>query len=146
MVSKEITSVLAISGVALLFIILVTQHVEMNSFVRNRIEVKEAFEDATEAAPVNGVLEMSELSPSPADIEKPRQPYHLLRGVLPDAASDKPSDLNAETCYKGDFTKRLEKTENYIQRTNNYKRGTPDSCSAPLSVFVNSFYKVEPLA
>ena len=146
MLSKQLTSALVISGIAFLLIILVSQHTESSSRVRERIEVKEAFQNADVETPVTGVTEMSELSPSPATIDTPRQPYHLLKGVFPDAATDTPSTLTAEGCYKADFSHRLEKTENYIQRTNNYKRGAPDSCSAPLSVFVNSFYKVDPLA
>ena len=147
MLSKELTSTLAISGFAILVFILISQHTEYNSIVRGRLEIKEAFQDSTAPTEVTGSSKtLSAVSPAPADIINQRQPYHLLRGVLPDADKDAPSDLNAERCYDVDFTKRLEKTENYIQRTNNYKRGSPDSCSAPLSVLVNSFYKADPLA
>jgi hypothetical protein len=143
MLSKELTSVLAITGIALLLFVLVTQHAEYNSLVRARINVKEPFENAATdlEVSVTGITEMSEMAPGPADIADQRQPYHLLRGVLPDAPVDAPSALNAKTCYESDFANRFQKTESYLQRTNNYKRASPDNCSAPLSVLVNSFYK-----
>ena len=43
------------------------------------------------------------------------------------------------------FQQRLEKTGNYRQLTNNYKRGTPDSCSEPLHEMTLSYYDVKPL-
>lgn len=142
MLSKELTSVLAITGIALLLFVLVTQHAEYSSLVRARINVKEPFENAAEVEiPVTGISEISEMAPGPADIADQRQPYHLLRGVLPDAPTDVPSNLNAKSCYESDFANRFQKTESYLQRTNNYKRASPDNCSAPLSVLVNSFYK-----
>lgn len=144
MISKEISSILAITGITFLLFVLVTQHVENSSILRSRIEVKEPFEDAPEA-PVVGISDILATEPGPADLANQRQPYHLLRGVLPDATVDAPSALNAKTCYEADFANRLQRTDSYLQRTNNYKRGSPDNCSASLSVLVNSFYKVDPL-
>ena len=147
MASKEITSLLVIIGIGFLVFVLLNQHADC--IVRNRIEMKEPFED-TPQPPVTGVVDemrsATAPAPAPADIDNQRQPYHLLRGVLPDATTDAPSNLSAERCYDGDYMNRLEKTQNFAQHTNNYKRATPDSCSAPLSVFVNSFYKVSPVA
>jgi hypothetical protein len=51
--------------------------------------------------------------------------------------------FNSQTCYETDFQVRLEKTGNYRQLTNNYKRGDPDSCSAPLQDTAMGFYKVD---
>ena len=51
--------------------------------------------------------------------------------------------FNSQTCYETDFQARLEKTGNYRQLTNNYKRGDPDSCSAPLQDTAMGFYKVD---
>jgi hypothetical protein len=142
MVSKEITSVFIIMGIAFLLLVLASQYTDF-SVVRPRLEVKEPFEDAAASPPVTGLLEMSSIAPGPADITNQRKPYHLLNGVLPDADADKPSGLTAERCYSMNFATRFEKTNNYLQRTNNYKRGTPDNCTAPLSDLVDSFYKVE---
>ena len=130
-------------GIAFLLMVVVSQYNDF-SVVRSRLEVKEPFEDAPVA--VTGITEMSSTSPGPADITNQRKPYHLLNGVLPDADADKPSGLTAQGCYSINFSTRFEKTKNYIQRTNNYKRAAPDNCSAPLSDLVDSFYKVEPSA
>ena len=75
----------------------------------------------------------------------PNQPYALLNGVLPVKEGQVKGPLNSQTCYDHDFQTRLEKTGNYIQRTNNYKRADPESCTSPFQEFVTAFYKVEPL-
>jgi hypothetical protein len=93
-------------------------------------------EDSTE--------KMNELDPAEATLNKPREPYSLLKDVLPIAT--KLVSPTSQRCYEADFQPRLEKTGNFRQLTNNYKRGAPDSCSAPLHETVLSFYKVEPLA
>ena len=80
----------------------------------------------------------------PADsMLNPRIPYHLLQGVLEDAAvDDKPNTaFNAQACYESDFANRIQLTGNYNQLTNNYRRKNPDSCSAPVHELVNNFYK-----
>lgn len=61
------------------------------------------------------------------------------RGGLREAQSA--DTLTAKTCYEKDFLAQTAKTGNYIQRTNNYRHGAPDNCSAPLTEFVGSFYK-----
>ena len=70
-------------------------------------------------------------------------PYHLLQGVLDDAAvDDQPNTaFNAQACYESDFANRIQLTGNYSQLTNNYRRKNPDSCSAPVHELVNNFYK-----
>jgi len=80
----------------------------------------------------------------PADsMLNPRVPYHLLQGVLEDAAvDDQPNTaFNAQACYESDFANRIQLTGNYNQLTNNYRRKNPDSCSAPVHELVNNFYK-----
>jgi len=80
----------------------------------------------------------------PADsMLNPRVPYHLLQGVLEDAAvDDQPNTaFNAQACYESDFANRIQLTGNYSQLTNNYRRKNPDSCSAPVHELVNNFYK-----
>jgi len=76
--------------------------------------------------------------PADASLENPRQPYALLNGVLPEK-TDK-GTLTAQTCYQKDFIEQSNKVGNYIQRTNNFRHAAPDSCSAPFTELVNSFY------
>ena len=66
-------------------------------------------------------------------------PYSLLADVLPEKKTS--GTLTAQTCYQTDFLAQTDKTGNYIQRTNNFRHGTPDNCSAPLTELVDSFYK-----
>jgi hypothetical protein len=84
--------------------------------------------------------------PAPASLNE-RVPYHLLQGVLKDAPKDNQdnSRLNSCACYNLDFQNRIQLTGNYVQRTNNYKRANPDSCSAPFRELVNNFYEVQKL-
>jgi hypothetical protein len=79
---------------------------------------------------------------NPADdtsVNKPREPYALLNGVLPLATRKTPP--TSQRCYEADFQPRLEKGGDYRQLTNNYKRAAPDSCSGPLHEFVLSYSK-----
>lgn len=68
-----------------------------------------------------------------------REPYVLLENVLVRDRS-KAENLTAKSCYDKDFMAQTEKTGNFIQRTNNFRHALPDSCSAPLTEFVNSIY------
>jgi hypothetical protein len=83
--------------------------------------------------------------PAPDTLNQPRTPYHLLEGVLPNAPIDRIGCLTAGCCNETDFEARTNLTGNYLQRTNNYKRGYPDNCSAPLHEFTLRFYKPETL-
>ena len=65
-------------------------------------------------------------------------PFTLLSDVFPPAAN--PGNLTAKTCYAADFVSDTQKTGSYLQRTNNFKHGIPDSCSSPFTELVNSFY------
>jgi hypothetical protein len=84
--------------------------------------------------------------PGTADLN-PRSPYHLLQGVLADAPVDNQDNnrLNSCACYNIDFANRIQRTGNYTQLTNNYKRANPDSCSAPFHELVNNFYMKQTL-
>ena len=77
-------------------------------------------------------------NPQQAD-KKPVANYTLLADEFAPAAA--PGMLTAKTCYEADFEAATEKTGNYIQRTNNFKHGIPDSCSSQRTEMVNSFYK-----
>ena len=81
----------------------------------------------------------SEKSESLGSLETSDQHNLLLNGVLQPASS--PGNLTTRSCYHTDFIAQNQKTGNYKQETNNFKHGNPDSCSAPLTEFVNSIYK-----
>ena len=49
--------------------------------------------------------------------------------------------LTSERCYRSDMGEVLKQTGNFLQRTNNYPRSHPDSCSAPNHEFIGTFYK-----
>jgi len=66
--------------------------------------------------------------------------HNLLLGDLLQPASC-PANLTATSCYNTDFIAQNQKTGNYNQETNNFKHVKPDSCSSPLTEFVNSIYK-----
>jgi hypothetical protein len=91
--------------------------------------------------PITFKESMVDLMPQTVD-----RPYSLLEGVLPLRDNQTRSNLNSQTCYEGDFQSRLEKTGNYIQRTNNYKHEDAESCSSPFQEFVTAYYEVKPLA
>ncbi len=116
-----------------------------NPILRERLEVKEPFVNGRPAEEDWGDRQedIPSLSPADASLEAMRDPYALLAGVLKPTpfGAEKPT-LSAGACYDADFQKRLEKTGNYRQLTNNYRRGVPDSCSMPLHDMVNKAYEV----
>jgi len=123
-----------------------------NPIVRQRLAIKEAFQAGGGAAAVEptGMQEDAgaDVQPAAAALEKARQPYTLLNGWLTPVEAGEPApagSFTAERCRESDFQKRLERTGNYRQLTNNYKRGSPDSCSAPLQENVLGYYKVDAL-
>ena len=129
---NEMLVLLVAFGIFFLCALFLFEKMSMNSFpiIRPALRAKEAF--------MNQPLKNDVYDISNAD-----KPYMLLTDVL------QPKNclgmLNAKRCYDGDFQTRIEKTGSYNQMTNNYKRGDPESCSAPFTEFVSSYYKVEPL-
>ena len=119
--------ILVISAFVFLLGIYLLDLYELNHYtvIRKAVDVKEAMVDLI-----------------PAEV---KQPYSLLDGVLPLKDKQSSSSLNSQTCFEGDFQSRLEKTGNYIQRTNNYVHKDAESCSSPLQEFVTAYYKVDPL-
>lgn len=146
MLGKELRNFLIVWAALILLLALAYRNnrwVGANPVLRERLNVKEPFVAAPAAdAWKDNEEAMPALSPADAALEKMRAPYALLGDVLkPTGDPSKPS-LSAATCYDADFQKRLEKTGNYRQLTNNYRRGVPDSCSAPLHELVNKQYEV----
>lgn len=123
--------------VLIVFLLQSRMYYGSNPIVRQRIEVKEAFQN-------NQVLEeVTDTTLADASLDQPRQPYSLLLGWLPLATE--PTYTTAETCRTLDFQPRLERTGNFRQLTNNYKRGDPDSCSGPIQDLTLAFYKTTPV-
>jgi len=68
--------------------------------------------------------------------------YRLLAGVLPldDPMASVRTDITSEVCRLKDAALDLQLDGDYSQRTNNYPRKFPDSCSAPRHEFLLDFY------
>jgi hypothetical protein len=113
-----------------------------NPVVRERLERIEAFTDKVISDPEGELSTVSSISPSPVNLQKPKEPYSLLLDIFK-PYDDKPVSPTSQECYDADFQKRLERTGNFRQLTNNYKRGVPDSCSSPNHDLLLSFYKVD---
>lgn len=122
-----------------------TSSVGKNPIVRPRLERLEPFQNATKIDPEGQTDTTNTLAPADASLNKLREPYALLQGVLPVYDGPTSTSPTSKTCYEADFQKRLERTGNFRQLTNNYKRGVPDSCSSPNHDLLLSTYKVEPL-
>ena len=82
---------------------------------------------------VKGIVDVSLGDPDSTDA-----PYSPLADVLKLKGTE--GTLTAKSCFETDFLAQTERTGNYIQRTNNFRHMTPDSCSAPLTELVNAFY------
>ena len=101
---------------------------------------KDAFQPT--ADPAQDILDYLPNQPSPVDLQN-SQPYHLLSDIMGEPrVKESVSCVNSRSCYATDFERTIEKTGNYRQQTNNYKRKYPDSCSAPLQELVLNFYKI----
>ena len=145
MINKELGNVLFLWLVLVVVVGILyqsTHYIGTNPILRQRLNRIEGFQAAPE---ITGVIDPS-LSTNPADssLENLRKPYSLLQDVLPIFKGPAPRPTS-QACYETDFQKRLEKTGNYKQLTNNYKRGTPDSCSEPLHEMTLSYYDIKPL-
>lgn len=64
-----------------------------------------------------------------------------LIAQTPEESQENWSRLTSERCYRSDMGEPLKKTRNFLQRTNNYSRTHPDSCSAPNHEFIGTFYR-----
>jgi hypothetical protein len=143
---KTLRDFLLFWGLLFAFFLVVYQFQTTNPVLRPRLERIEAFQVA-KAVPLIAnpyILGDDILEPDDSTLEKPREPYNLLKDLLPEAVVR--VSPTSQRCYETDFQTRIEKTGNFKQLTNNYKRGEPDSCSSPLHEFVLSYYKPEVLA
>ena len=129
----------------IVFLIQSRLYLGSNPIVRSRIEVQEAFQNEGFQKKVEDVedINLNGMSPADASLNQPRQPYSLLLGWLPLATET--TYTTAERCRALDFQPRLERTGNFRQLTNNYKRGDPDSCSGPIQDLSLAIYKTTPV-
>jgi hypothetical protein len=96
-------------------------------------------------ANVKGIVEKTDLATSgnPNEANAPTS-FTPLSDVLKTKGTD--GELTAGTCFQKDFLAQTEKVGNYIQRTNNFRHGTPDNCSAPRTELVDAIYANPTLA
>jgi hypothetical protein len=76
---------------------------------------------------------------SPGDSSAPYLPLSLAP-MATDLARSRFGDITSQVCYGQDQSEPLRPVRNYLQRTNNYLRTHPDSCSAPNHELVGTFY------
>lgn len=90
-------------------------------------------------ANVKGIVEKTDLltsgEPNKAGAQTSFTP---LSDVLKSKGTD--GTMTASSCFQQDFLAQSEKVGNYIQRTNNFRHGTPDNCSAPRTELVDAIY------
>ena len=101
--------------------------------------VDNASEDLTNAGKKD-----TELTGENPELGSRRKPFQLLGDVMQSIGEDarEPNTKQtAEHCYNADFEAQTQKVRSYSQRTNNYKRAGPDSCSAPTHELVGNFYR-----
>ena len=138
---KTLRDFLLFWGIIFALVLFIFQFQTRNPIVRARLERIEAFQAkgsvTTDVKPF--VVAPLILEPDDAMLDRPREPYNLLKGLLPEAVER--VSPTSQRCFQSDFQTRIEKTGNFRQLTNNYKRGEPDSCSGLLHEFVLSFYK-----
>lgn len=118
-----------------------SEEIFTNMTQKDKEQLKEAFQNISTPGPVTGTPETGYIDgPADATLNQPRKPYNLLE-QLPAAPRGSISCLKASCCAETDFEWRTNLTGNFLQRTNNYKREFPDSCTAPLTELNLAFYK-----
>jgi hypothetical protein len=131
-VKNQMLILLVATGITFLCVLFLFEKINTSSYViiRPFLRAKESF--------INQPLQSDIYDSSNID-----KPYILLADSLEQKNSL--GMLDAKRCYEGDFQTRIEKVGSYNQMTNNYRHKDPESCSAPLTEFVSSYYKVESL-
>jgi hypothetical protein len=52
------------------------------------------------------------------------------------------SHIDSQKCYEMDYAAASNKVGNYVQKTNNYMHGYPDSCSGTRQELITAFYQM----
>lgn len=100
-------------------------------------------QDLKMSAKITGdpLIQLPPNKPAPVDFAN-RSSYLLLSDEMKTLPADSGiCCVNSRSCFAADFDRLQEKTGNFRQLTNNYKRGYPDSCSSPFQELVLSFYE-----
>jgi hypothetical protein len=131
-VKNQMLILLVATGITFLCVLFLFEKINTSSYViiRPFLRAKESF--------INQPLQSDIYDSSNID-----KPYILLADSL--EPKNSLGMLDSKRCYEGDFQTRIEKVGSYNQMTNNYRHKDPESCSAPLTEFVSSYYKVESL-
>lgn len=88
---------------------------------------------------------LEDAAPYKMGLELPQ--YDLLKDWIPGKPEPRvASGPTSQQCYQVDYARTLERGGMYAQRTNNYKHGTPESCSAPNHDLILDFYQDKPTA
>jgi hypothetical protein len=82
-----------------------------------------------------------EVTAEPAKFEGKLLTSERLIPLTPEESQDYWGRMTSEKCFRSDMAEPLNKTRNFLQRTNNYSRSHPDSCSAPNHEFIGTFYR-----
>jgi hypothetical protein len=126
-----------INYILISFILICVSAAFVNETQKNWWIPKEYFENMKNMD--KPIFEYPPDTPGPADLYN-NQPYYLLNDQF-STLGESLSNVNSRSCYKSDFERMVSKTGTYRQMTNNYKRGYPDSCTAPFQELVSNFYK-----
>ena len=97
------------------------------------------YENFADLKDVKGVVESTEklTSGTPGEANAPTS-YTPLADVLKTKGTE--GTMTAGSCFQQDFLAQTEKVGNYLQRTNNFRHGTPDNCSAMRTELVDAVY------
>lgn len=124
----------------ILILIILISIIILLSYLKEHAAAEEAAKKKIELPSTH--LELWEVpeDTAPANIDNGK-PYHSLD--LPAAIPQELSQVTAKQCYEMDDSVKMEVLGggNYSQCTNNYKRESPDSCSAPRHELITSFYQ-----
>jgi hypothetical protein len=126
--------------ILILILIILISIIILLSYLKKQAAAEEAAKKKIELPSTH--LELWEVpqDTAPASLDN-KKPYHSLD--LPSAVPAELSQVTAKQCYEMDDSVKMEVLGggNYNQCTNNYKRASPDSCSAPRHELITTFYQ-----
>ena len=127
---------IVVYGIALILYVYFRDYIQLHSAKEGFMNPEQVF---TEKVTPGGNDDGSRLAPGPAFDASTEQ---ILGTNAMDMQTARANwgKMTSEACYRSDKGEVLKKTRNYLQRTNNYPRTHPDSCSAPNHEFVGTFY------
>ena len=117
---KTLRDFLLFWGLLFALFLVMYQFQTSNPILRPRLERIEAFQGAKTVPLTANPYTVGDdiLEADDTTLEKPREPYNLLKDLLPEAVVR--VSPTSQRCYETDFQTRIEKTGNFKQLTNNY--------------------------